>query len=48
MNNIWFITGTSTGLGRELAVAALKDGDFVAATARKPEVLQDFGSGIWG
>ncbi|KAF8325039.1 hypothetical protein F5887DRAFT_1065473 [Amanita rubescens] len=31
---VWVITGTSTGLGRELALAALKRGDKVIATAR--------------
>ena len=41
MSNVWFITGTSTGFGRDLAVAALENGDRVAATARKPEVLGD-------
>jgi NAD(P)-dependent dehydrogenase (short-subunit alcohol dehydrogenase family) len=37
----WLITGTSTGLGRELARAALEAGDNVVATARRPEVLDD-------
>ncbi|MCD9195151.1 SDR family NAD(P)-dependent oxidoreductase [Streptomyces albireticuli] len=37
----WFITGSSRGLGRSLAVAALEAGDQVAATARKPEQLAD-------
>ena len=41
MSKVWFITGTSTGFGRELAIAALDKGDKVAATARKPEVLAD-------
>ena len=41
MSKVWFITGTSTGFGRDLAVAALDKGDKVAATARKPEVLAD-------
>ena len=31
---VWFITGTTTGLGREWAIAALDRGDRVAATAR--------------
>ena len=38
---VWFITGSSTGFGRALAEEALKQGYKVAATARKPEVLQD-------
>ncbi|KAK7459578.1 hypothetical protein VKT23_009560 [Stygiomarasmius scandens] len=31
---VWFITGTSTGLGRDLTLLALKRGDKVIATAR--------------
>ncbi len=38
---VWFITGSSRGLGRALAVAALEAGDRVVATARKPEQLAD-------
>ncbi len=38
---VWFITGTSTGLGRALAEEVLAKGDKVIATARKREVLQD-------
>jgi NAD(P)-dependent dehydrogenase (short-subunit alcohol dehydrogenase family) len=38
---VWFITGTSAGIGRELAETALEKGYKVAATARKPEVLRD-------
>ena len=41
MSKVWFITGTSTGFGRDLAIAALENGNKVAATARKPEVLSD-------
>ena len=37
----WFITGTSRGFGREWAVAALKRGDWVAATARNLSALDD-------
>ncbi|WP_217553176.1 SDR family NAD(P)-dependent oxidoreductase [Streptomyces sp. GbtcB6] len=39
--NTWFITGSSRGFGRSLAVAALKAGDNVVATARRPEQLAD-------
>lgn len=35
----WFITGTSSGIGLELARKLLARGDRVAATARKPAVL---------
>jgi NAD(P)-dependent dehydrogenase (short-subunit alcohol dehydrogenase family) len=38
---VWFITGTSSGLGRALAEEVLAKGDRVVATARKPEVLQE-------
>lgn len=41
MNKIWFITGSSRGFGRELVRAALQAGDSVAATARRPEQLDD-------
>jgi NAD(P)-dependent dehydrogenase (short-subunit alcohol dehydrogenase family) len=38
---VWFITGTSSGLGRAIAEEVLANGDKVVATARKPEVLED-------
>jgi NAD(P)-dependent dehydrogenase (short-subunit alcohol dehydrogenase family) len=41
MNKIWFITGSSRGLGRALTEAVLTSGDTVVATARRPEQLQD-------
>src|SRR5579859_4281454 len=41
MPKVWFITGSSRGLGRSLAAAVLASGDLVAATARKPEQLED-------
>ncbi|RVX40940.1 short subunit dehydrogenase [Nonomuraea polychroma] len=34
MSKVWFITGSSRGLGRSFAEAALARGDEVAATAR--------------
>ncbi|WP_025156556.1 SDR family NAD(P)-dependent oxidoreductase [Leifsonia aquatica] len=37
----WFITGSSRGFGHALAEAALRHGDRVAATARRPEQLAD-------
>ncbi len=37
----WFITGTTTGLGREWATAALDRGDRVAATARNVDFITD-------
>jgi NAD(P)-dependent dehydrogenase (short-subunit alcohol dehydrogenase family) len=41
MTKIWFITGSSRGLGRSLTEAVLASGDKVAATARNPEQLND-------
>ncbi|TGE03711.1 oxidoreductase [Hymenobacter fodinae] len=41
MSNVWFITGSSRGLGRSLTTAVLAHGDQVAATARNPEQLND-------
>ncbi|GAA4188240.1 oxidoreductase [Gryllotalpicola kribbensis] len=37
----WFITGTSSGLGRALAEQALAAGHTVALTARDPETIRD-------
>jgi NAD(P)-dependent dehydrogenase (short-subunit alcohol dehydrogenase family) len=41
MTKIWFITGSSRGLGRSLTEAVLAKGDKVAATARNTEQLKD-------
>ena len=38
----WFITGASTGLGREYTLAALERGDKVAAASIDPENMQDY------
>ncbi|EAU63831.1 short-chain dehydrogenase/reductase SDR [Stigmatella aurantiaca DW4/3-1] len=40
MSKVWLITGSSRGLGRELAKAVLAAGHRLVATARKPEDLQ--------
>lgn len=45
MSKVWFITGSSRGFGRELVRAALAAGDRVAATARRPEQLDDLVGG---
>jgi NAD(P)-dependent dehydrogenase (short-subunit alcohol dehydrogenase family) len=34
MKKVWFITGSSSGLGRSLTEAVLAQGDIVVATAR--------------
>ena len=41
MSKVWFITGSSRGLGRNLTEAVLAKGDKVAATARQPQQLND-------
>ena len=41
MSQVWLITGSSRGLGREFAIAALEAGHKVAATARKVSDLAD-------
>ncbi len=38
---VWFITGSSRGLGRALVTAALEAGDLVVATARDPKALAE-------
>jgi len=38
---VWFITGTSTGFGRDLALAAVQRGDKVIATARRLSAVED-------
>ena len=42
---VWFITGCSTGFGRELAVAALDRGKRVVVTARNPDAVSDIVTG---
>ena len=41
MSKVWFVTGSSRGLGREFVEAALSRGDKVAATARNTASLED-------
>ncbi|MXO74749.1 SDR family NAD(P)-dependent oxidoreductase [Altererythrobacter aerius] len=47
MSATWLITGCSTGIGREIAIAALEAGNRVAVTARKPgdvaDIVERFG-----
>jgi NAD(P)-dependent dehydrogenase (short-subunit alcohol dehydrogenase family) len=38
---VWLVTGCSAGFGREVVLAALRAGDRVLATARRPETLAD-------
>ncbi|KAJ5130445.1 uncharacterized protein N7515_006484 [Penicillium bovifimosum] len=44
MPRIWFITGCSSGFGRELAITAAKNGDTVVATSRDPSKLEALAS----
>jgi len=39
MSKVWFVTGSSRGLGRSLITALLEKGEQVAATARNPQQL---------
>lgn len=51
MSKTWFITGTSSGFGRLLTERLLARGDRVAATLRRPELLDDLkaahGDRLW-
>ncbi|MGW4947442.1 SDR family oxidoreductase [Actinoplanes sp. NPDC004185] len=51
MSRTWFITGTSSGFGRHLTEQLLERGERVAATARRPEALDDlaarYGDRLW-
>jgi NADP-dependent 3-hydroxy acid dehydrogenase YdfG len=40
-NKTWFITGTSSGLGRTMTERLLDRGDRVAATVRRDDALAD-------
>jgi NAD(P)-dependent dehydrogenase (short-subunit alcohol dehydrogenase family) len=41
MSKVWFITGSASGLGRNIAEAVLASGDQLVATARDPRRLED-------
>ncbi|MFL5739713.1 MAG: oxidoreductase [Flavisolibacter sp.] len=42
MSKIWFITGASSGFGKELSRAVMDSGDKVAASFRKTELAEEF------
>ena len=44
MTRTWFITGCSSGLGRQLAITAAQNNDTVIATSRDPSKLTDLAS----
>lgn len=41
MSKVWFITGCSTGFGRNIAIEALQQGNKVAVTARNTDDVKD-------
>lgn len=41
MSKVWLVTGSASGLGRDIAEAVLANGDRLIATARNPEQLSD-------
>jgi len=41
MSKVWLVTGSASGLGREIAEAVLASGDRLLATARDPGRLND-------
>jgi NAD(P)-dependent dehydrogenase (short-subunit alcohol dehydrogenase family) len=45
---VWFITGCSTGFGRELAKLVLEKGWCAVVTARNPDTIQDFRTAYGG
>lgn len=44
-SRVWLISGSSSGFGRSIAEAALRAGDRVVVTARRPETLTDLVAG---
>ena len=45
-DKVWLITGCSSGMGREFAFAALREGYRVVTTARDPKTLREFVDGF--
>jgi NAD(P)-dependent dehydrogenase (short-subunit alcohol dehydrogenase family) len=41
LSKVWFVTGSASGLGRDIAEAVLASGDRLIATARDPRRLED-------
>ena len=41
MNKVWLVTGSASGLGRNIAEAVLDSGDRLVATARDTKRLDD-------
>ena len=47
MSKVWLVTGSASGLGRNIAEAVLESGDRLVATARDPRRLEDLAEEIW-
>src|ERR1700743_306688 len=43
MNKVWLVTGSASGLGRNIAEVVLESGDRLVATARDPKRLDGLG-----
>src|ERR1700755_2268805 len=41
MSRVWLISGANTGIGLEIALKALKEGDKVIAAVRNPDKIPD-------
>jgi NADP-dependent 3-hydroxy acid dehydrogenase YdfG len=41
MNTVWLVTGSASGVGRNIAEAVLESGDRLVATARDQKRLDD-------
>jgi NAD(P)-dependent dehydrogenase (short-subunit alcohol dehydrogenase family) len=41
MSKVWLVTGSASGLGRDIAEAVLASGDRLVASARDPGRLED-------
>lgn len=41
MSKVWLVTGSASGLGRNIKEAILESGDQLVATARDPKRLED-------
>src|SRR5579864_5006534 len=48
LSDVWFITGCSTGFGRELAKLVLDRGYRAVLTARDPRTIEDLSAGHAG
>ena len=41
MSKVWLVTGSASGLGRDISEAVLASGDRLVATARDPRRMED-------